>query len=93
MKFYTGYGDQKPFNKDGVDQGKIHVEGNEYLRYGGTILYTLCKSVLSILAQANRLYQQQQLVRYCMRTHSMRNCCFDCSFACDCCCWYPVLQS
>jgi hypothetical protein len=32
MKFYTGYGDQKPFNKDGVDQGKIHTEGNDYLR-------------------------------------------------------------
>jgi hypothetical protein len=54
MKFYTGYGDQKPFNKDGVDQGKIHVEGNEYLRYGGIILHTLCTSVLSKLAQAKR---------------------------------------
>ncbi len=31
-EFYTGYGDQKPFNQDGIDQGVLQQRGNEYLR-------------------------------------------------------------
>ncbi|CAN0089257.1 unnamed protein product, partial [Ectocarpus sp. 13 AM-2016] len=31
-KFYTGYGDQFPFNQDGINQGTLHSRGNEYLR-------------------------------------------------------------
>lgn len=31
-QFYSGYGDQKPFNPDGIDQRKIFVEGNDYVR-------------------------------------------------------------
>ena len=33
-KFYTGYGDQQPFNEDGISQGKLMNRGNEYLRCG-----------------------------------------------------------
>lgn len=32
-KFYQGYGDQQPFNKDGINQGTLQQRGNEYLRY------------------------------------------------------------
>lgn len=31
-KLYNGYGDQKPFNPDGVDQRMVQTEGNAYLR-------------------------------------------------------------
>lgn len=31
-KFYTGYGDQQPFNKDGINQGTLQQQGNEYLK-------------------------------------------------------------
>lgn len=32
-RFYQGYGDQQPFNKDGINQGTLQQRGNEYLRY------------------------------------------------------------
>lgn len=35
-KFYQGYGDQQPFNKDGISQVKLQQRGNEYLRCGRT---------------------------------------------------------
>lgn len=31
-KFYQGYGDQYPFNEDGINQGTLQQRGNEYLR-------------------------------------------------------------
>lgn len=31
-KLYTGYRDQQPFNPNGVNQGKLANEGNDYLR-------------------------------------------------------------
>ncbi|CAN0129694.1 unnamed protein product [Ectocarpus sp. 6 AP-2014] len=31
-KFYTGYGDQQPFNQDGINQGTLQSRGNAYLR-------------------------------------------------------------
>lgn len=31
--FYQGYGDQQPFNKDGINQVTLQQLGNEYLRY------------------------------------------------------------
>ncbi|CAM9428313.1 unnamed protein product, partial [Hapterophycus canaliculatus] len=30
-KFYQGYGDQQPFNQDGISQGMLQKRGNEYL--------------------------------------------------------------
>jgi len=38
-KLYTGYGDQKPFNEDGVDQGVLQQRGNEYLRWVCVAVY------------------------------------------------------
>lgn len=32
-KLYTGYGEQQPFNPNGVDQSRLQEEGNSYLRY------------------------------------------------------------
>lgn len=32
-KFYTGYGDQQPFNENGINQGTLQTRGNAYLRY------------------------------------------------------------
>ncbi|CAN0464597.1 unnamed protein product, partial [Ectocarpus sp. 8 AP-2014] len=31
-KFYTGYGDQHPFNEDGINQVTLQSRGNAYLR-------------------------------------------------------------
>ncbi|CAM9386195.1 unnamed protein product [Laminaria digitata] len=31
-QLFTGYGDQKPFNNKGIDQGILQNRGNEYIR-------------------------------------------------------------
>ena len=35
-QLFTGYGDQKPFNKKGIDQGIFQNRGNAYIRYSST---------------------------------------------------------
>lgn len=47
-KLYNGYGDQQGFNPEGVSQGKLQQQGNDYLRYSTADSgLTRCQSVSS----------------------------------------------